>query len=101
LNSYKYALKVAKRIEEEAESVSGGTNYLASQLRCAIRDIERLSAQLEQVTRERDAAIKDIDRWCGTCKRSYLNDDTVDICKYAKECNKCNYWQWRGVQEVE
>lgn len=62
--------------------------------------IESLSAQLEQVTRERDAAINDlrIDKCCQFC----VNDETKDKLPFA--CTSCgtkkSNWQWRGV-EVE
>lgn len=61
--------------------------------------IESMSAQLEQVTRERDAAVRDmtIGRICETC-RNHNNSATL-------KCLGCLWWhsnwQWRGVQEVE
>lgn len=74
--------------------------------------IESLSEQLERVTRERDAAIRDIGEAapCFACihfKRNGGDCIGAHVCiddilqdalggKYADY-----YWQWRGVQEVE
>jgi len=61
--------------------------------------IESLSAELEQVKRERDAAVKDLrtNKSCCTC----INDDTKDHLPFA--CSYCGdkhiNWRWRGVKE--
>lgn len=64
--------------------------------------IESLSAQLDQVTRERDAAVEDmkIIRSCRQCKtwQEYFKDNgDVSPCE---DCDMYSNWQWRGV-EVE
>ena len=68
--------------------------------------IASLSEQLEQVTRERDAAIKDLkliisgDLSCAICGHyAYDEDDESRICA---DCDVDTYsnWHWRGV-EVE
>ena len=64
--------------------------------------IESLSAQIEQVTRERDAAVEDmkIIRSCRQCKtwQEYFKDNgDVSPCE---DCDMYSNWQWRGV-EVE
>ena len=66
--------------------------------------IESLSTQLEQVTRERDAAIADIKELC--MKHSY---SMCHYCKYYSddECehtdcltyNSMDAWQWRGCKD--
>lgn len=59
--------------------------------------IEALSAELERVTKERDAAKRDmiLGRICKTC-RHYGNSET-------SKCYGClswhSNWQWRGVKE--
>lgn len=63
--------------------------------------IERLAADLERVTKERDAAIKDIPRACGYC-RDFLGEDKLPHCENwsCKNVSGTNTeWQWRGVQE--
>lgn len=63
--------------------------------------IEQLTAELEQVRRERDAAIYDLTEHgqnCHTCRHydKTVNDDPCANCRggYIEE-----HWQWRGVQE--
>lgn len=64
--------------------------------------VESLSVQLDQVTRERDAAVEDLRKVCRVvsvcfyCKSrdaEYVSNDCMDC------VNSCN-WKWRGV-EVE
>jgi hypothetical protein len=79
--------------------------------------IESLSAQLDQVTRERDAAVKDIRNaaFCGchVCKQYYRPDQNVRkyACKIYGSFDEhdfiaddgsifCGAMEWRGV-EVE
>jgi len=67
--------------------------------------VKRLNAEKERLTRERDAAIKDLRELsfyhhspCKYCrdKETGTNDDPCCTCKNDK-----NYpiWEWRGVQE--
>lgn len=68
--------------------------------------IESLSEQLEQVTRERDAAIRDFTEVmkysenCMFCKYLSGTDDEID-CNKPKimPCENC--WQWRGVEVTD
>ena len=59
---------------------------------------------IQQLERERDAAVKDIPRICEFCKRNstkYLADGMIDdVCLTCLNGVHFN-WQWRGVQEVE
>ena len=66
--------------------------------------IESLSAQLDQVTRERDAAMEDLKDTGMLCV--YCLHEKKSI--YEEPCNKCsrvnadakrNNWQWRGVEK--
>lgn len=59
-------------------------------------------AELEQVKRERDAAVEDL-LYAGS-----LNGEFCSICRYSEHesCEKRKFqhehcWQWRGVQENE
>lgn len=67
--------------------------------------IESLSAQLDQVTMERDAAVEDIPRECHKCKhfKVLFNGCTPDYdCDRSDVCKYNDNWQWRGVEkEVE
>lgn len=63
----------------------------------AVDALESLQARLEQVTRERDAAAKDLSTVSGKC----------NYCKWHKPFEICqktdndfkNCWEWRGLQE--
>ena len=71
--------------------------------------IESLSAQLDQVTRERDAAVEDAHGVCKACihyNGHYPPGEIMSCCKF-EECvhgsddwDSEDHWQWRGV-EVE
>ena len=52
---------------------------------------------IEQVKKERDAAVKDLQEWCD--ELCYC-----EVCKHNGKCSKefckfANNWEWRGVQE--
>ena len=57
-------------------------------------------AYIQQLERERDAAVKDIYRACDTCKHSMSNNKTGVPCTFRLDCHMRGAWQWRGVQEV-
>lgn len=92
--------RILKRLRNDNDKdhhCAGSLTYIG---RCAVDHaaadlIESLSAQLEQVTRERDAAIKYIDKNCETCAHlgdgEYVSNDCMDC---MRNCN----WQWRGVE---
>ena len=78
--------------------------------------IESLAAELEQVKRERDAAVEDIRKaaWCccHVCKHYYQPDPNTRIhsCKKYGDFDKhdfiaddgsifCGAFEWRGVKE--
>lgn len=57
--------------------------------------IEQLTAELEQVKRERDAAVKELSSAVDACE--YCSKlDTRLTCPEWQECNKCCGWKWRG-----
>lgn len=63
---------------------------------------EKLRAELEQVKRERDAAVESWRGFCAKCAwngKQYLSDGKMDDrCKTCRDNYKCN-WQWRGPKE--
>lgn len=61
--------------------------------------VKQLEAKCHQLKRERDAAVKDIHKACGTCKRASLDDMGLKVCPYDRDCNGIVFWQWRGVKE--
>jgi hypothetical protein len=67
-----------------------------------LSEVKRLTADLEQATRERDAAIDDLNRVgkmakdCQTCDMA--NDDTGCTKRYneLKNIKSVSCWKWRG-----
>lgn len=61
-----------------------------------------VSSLIQQLERERDAAVEDIFTWCGNCKHEKLGYG-VGPCPPIEEylTDDCGNWEWRGVQEVE
>ena len=82
--------------------IYGESVYVMSdRLREAAKIIESLSAQLEQVTREREAAVEALrdTACCADCK-NYATQIDSEPCKTCLMCpsqSKPN-WQWRGVE---
>ena len=72
---------------------------------CQVMESDAL-AYIQQLERERDAAVKDLEAMggdrpcCGTCLHENCGTN-------EEPCSSCwagyliNQWQWRGVQEVE
>lgn len=69
-------------------------------------EINALRKELEQVKRERDAAVEDLKKmgefrpYCGLCAHEKVGIDE-DPCGTCREGYFENNWQWRGAQEVE
>lgn len=69
--------------------------------------IESLSAELEQVKRERDAAVEDMRGRCFACAHARPHDKypNLNVCQFipvalgGQGVRECELWQWRGVQE--
>lgn len=69
--------------------------------------IESLSAELEQVKRERDALMDELRGRCYSCAnvKPYEKIPRMNVCEHIKVAfsgegkRGCEYWQWRGVKE--
>ena len=66
--------------------------------------IQQLEAELAEVEKERDAAIRDIPRVCGYCKWYEITNNRCTPDHDCKNPNGClnisginTGWQWRGV----
>ena len=71
---------------------------------CLLDKYNEKCAELERVTRERDAAIEHWRGFCAKCSwrgKQYLTDGKMDArCDTCRKNGKCN-WEWRGPQEAE
>lgn len=73
----------------------------------AAKEIEALAAELEQVKRERDSAVKDLTLWnCFSCKHAgYAHSEVCASCIYNRNrlakgyVSGRNLYEWRGVKE--
>ena len=80
--------------------------YCDADLHSAADLIESLSAQLEQVTRERDAMRQQLHKGGRACESCRYAEDTPDNNAVCAECRPegedslWSHWEWRGV-EVE
>lgn len=64
----------------------------------------RAADAIEQLVKERDSAVKDMNTLCSTfadicsfCKNDSRNDG--DVCVKCKGTDWLEFWEWRGVQE--
>lgn len=56
---------------------------------------------IQQLERERDAAVDHIARECRTCAHFNMDNPKRMHCELYDGCRVSCDWQWRGVQEVE
>ena len=63
--------------------------------------VEQLQSELEQVKRERDAAITEITRGCDNCRYWHPGTNTLCTAPSGLRCNvhRREAWQWRGAKE--
>lgn len=96
-------------IEQLREPVWGEpVRVVNDRLRTAALFLESLAAELEQVKRERDAAVKDLHLWgCFSCKHAgYAHSEICASCVYNRNriakgyVSGKNRYEWRGVSEV-
>lgn len=94
MNDYK---ELCASLREEAEAVQAIEWEIPvctdNHIREAADVIEHLSAEVERLIKERDAAVKDLHE-----SETYL----CDYCKHQgdeKHCERGCRWEWRGLQE--
>lgn len=82
-------------------------NSLSNGVDCAVKMHSDSFAYIQQLERERDAAVEAIEHTCATCKHYYYNSADGSDCKYdclegEDGCHNGNTrWEWRGVEEDE
>lgn len=62
---------------------------------------EKLYAELTAVKAERDAAVRDVRKWCCTCKHcaKEVREAPCNSCRRNGQGGTEECWQWRGVQK--
>lgn len=90
--------EVIDRIYEQCKTLQNDLKELGYD------SIADMYAQLEQVTRERDAALRSLKRGYRACSACRYGDDTPENNEVCSKCRPNNEgyseWQWQGV-EVE
>jgi FtsZ-binding cell division protein ZapB len=69
---------------------------------CLLKEIEDLKAENERLTREKDAAVSDLNalrKKCGCLCFACKHDENYnrEICSGC-EYNNANNWEWRGME---
>lgn len=89
-------------IEQLREPVWGEpVRVVNDRLRTAALFLESLAAELEQVKRDRDAAVEDVAK-LKRCEHCIGYEEFLKIDGNIERCNACeerSHWQWRGVKE--
>lgn len=90
-----------EKLRDELEQERAHRIHAEQHADAFLRDCERLNAQLERVTAERDEAVEDLldaaITPCSYCKRNPSNGGTCDMDNDSHEMFSC--WQWRGIEE--
>lgn len=95
-----------------AEKLRSAYGYSPTLNIAAAQCLEKLAAELEQVKRERNAAIADLKeadrlecehcRSYGLCQVGDGEDIDCETCTIECKCRECrngNQWEWRGLKE--
>ena len=90
------AIEILEALAQNGQSAIDTNKRLADKIRM-------LQAELDQLKRERDQAVEDLNtlrkRSGFKCEACYYSDHcSRDVC-IGCEYNSDNNWQWRGVQE--
>lgn len=121
-----YMEKLAAELEEAENKlgnllyhVTGGRfskiNYTVEEMKRLVDDYQQGECakceELEQIKRERDAAIADLKeadridcehcRWYGLCQPAEGEDIDCEKCTNVCKCNECrnsDQWEWRGMK---
>lgn len=110
-------METPDKIKKGLECCGNNTNYCRNDCPCLdgchlaneLRQVERDAlAYIQQLERERDAAVADVKSLCATIS---FSDNYCEYCKHNEEDGQCRHpckpyssewgWEWRGVKEDE
>ena len=109
MNDYKeliYALKSCQHIASNCIDcpLSNTKYYNPKTKECEVHLHNVAADAIEQLVRERDAAVMDLKAYsdCYNCKHNTYDNLMNGFCRECSVVHKMKYkWQWRGVQEVD
>lgn len=93
--------KAADKWKKEHPIIGVGQLRVHDALRDAARALKEADSKLEQVTLERDAVMRDMNKNCASCKYAGCNNPKGDGCPYVEQCQNYVKWQWRGIQKED
>ena len=107
-----YKTKLCNSLIEQVNSLQDELAEYNCNRKIGCKLIEDVKSELEQVKRERDAAVADImcRDHCDVCKYSKYDgscdesDFDCETCKNACPCATCrneNKWEWRGMKGAD
>ena len=89
--------------DEAANVLERLNNFNESQCAMLLKKNAYLHTELEQLKRERDAAIEDCSGYCNSCQfeKGCAKHDMNDAAPTRWYYGDCEDWEWRGVQKEE
>ena len=96
MNNYK---ELVKYLRDEAEAVQAIEWEIPI---CTSNHINQAADVIEQLVKERDAAVMDLKAYsdCDNCKHNTYDNLGNGFCRECSVVHKTKYkWQWRGAQD--
>jgi len=95
---------MGKILEYCDEAQAAFLSYVRTDVPALIAEVKRQNAEIERLTRERDAAVADLEpyqdwRGCDSCMFDEYCGYAPDKSKCA-DCDEFSNWEWRGVKET-
>lgn len=89
--------------DEAANVLERLNNFNESQCAMLLKKNAYLHTELEQLKRERDAAISDIPHKCWSCGKGFHTENGFDCdeAHYRSGYKDCLSWRWRGQKEEQ
>ena len=98
-------MMVAEKLEMQRriDTLDQYASRLHAALTGAEREIARLTAELENVKRERDGLMSEVAGHCWACKNAKLSEISRSLftCEFTSSVgmihSKCEHWEWSGL----
>lgn len=102
MNDYKELIEELRKCKysapNTAQYAADAIEHLVGYASKCEKECEDAEKYIEQLVRERDAAVEDLKSlaFCNKCKHNETTEGFNDICLYCREDDK---WEWRGVRD--